>query len=134
MGGIGISVLAYAAFLDVEAREAEYLLLESAALLCRQLTHKELLCIAAVSRIPAQVFYLFHASLIPFAVDAQTLAEVKGVHTHLLGHDYHQVIGRLVVYQQFAIAVGDDSSRRILYASEESIRVGVSLEVLTQHL
>ena len=120
----------YAALLDVKSWEAEYLFLESAALLSGQLAHEELLGVAAVARIAAPVFDFHHATLVPVAGDAKALAEVERIDAQLLVHHYHKVIGGLVVHQQFAVAVGDDPSCRVLDASQEGIGVGVALEVI----
>ena len=72
--------------------------------------------------------------LVPFSGDVQALAEVHRIHAYLLVHDYHHVIGWLIVHQQFSVTVGDNTTGRILDTLQESIAVGILLEVVAQQL
>ena len=131
---IGIVVLANASLLNVEARKAEKLLLETAELLGRELAQKDLLCIGTVAWIALAVFYLFHSSLVPFASYVEAFTKVQCINAHLLIHDDHHIIGRLVIDKQLAISVGNRTSSRILDALKESIGVGTYLEVFAEQL
>ena len=51
-----------------------------------------------------------------------------------LVHYDHDVIGRLVVYQQLAVAVADDAARGELHLLQEGIRVGILLVVIAHQL
>ena len=134
VGCVGIGVLSDASLLNVKAWKAEKLLLKTAELLCGELTHEELLCIGTIARIALQVFYLRHSPLVPIGCDAETFAKIECVDALLLVHDDHHIVGRLIVDEQFAVAVGDCASGRILNALEESVGVGALLEVLAQQL
>ena len=135
VGGIRVLILADAAFLHVETREAEHLLLKHAELLVRQLTHEQLLRETRVARVLRAVLDVVHALDEKFLRDAQCLTEFHGVQSSaLLVHDHHDVVGGLVVHQQFAVAVGDDAARRIFNLLQESIRVGILLVVVAHQL
>ena len=49
-------------------------------------------------------------------------------------HHHHNVVGRLIEYQQFAVAVGDITTRREIHLLQEGIRVGALLIVITGNL
>ena len=134
VGGIRVAVLSDASLLYVETGEAEELLLEAAELFRRELAHKDLLRVGAVARVALPVLYLIHSALVPFAGDAEAFAKVERIYSLLLPHDDHHVVGRLVIDKQLAVAVGDGTAGGVLYALEESIRVGTCLEVLAEQL
>jgi hypothetical protein len=134
VSSVRVAVLSDASFLYVEARKAEKLLLETAEFLCRELAHEELLCVRAITGIAVQVFYLSHSALIPVASYIEAFTKVECVDAYLLCHDDHHVIGRLVIDEQLAVAVGDGASGRILDAFKESVRVGTNFEVLAEQL
>ena len=130
MGSIGIGILTDTALLYVEAGVTEEFLTEGTELLCRQLAHEQLLGVAAITRITARVAYFVHTSLVPLGCYAQRIAQVHGVHTYLLLHNHHDVVGRLIEDKKFTVAVGDGTSGRKEDMLEEGVAVCVLLEVL----
>ena len=61
MGGVGIFILADGAFLHIETRKAEHLLIEDTVILIVDLAHEELLGETRISRILVAVLDLIHA-------------------------------------------------------------------------
>ena len=51
-----------------------------------------------------------------------------------LVHDDHDIVGRLVVDHQLAVAVVDDTSRGVFHFFQEGVRVGAFLIVIACHL
>ena len=98
------------------------------------MVHEELLRVAAIAWIAVCVLDFLHASVENGTSDAQTLAKVEGVEPLHFRDDHHDVVGRLVIDQQFARTVADGSSCRILYALQESVGVGIALEVVAHQL
>ena len=135
MGSHVVIVLSDRSFLDVEAGKAEHLLLENAKVLIRQLTHEQLLCIAGVAGITVAVLHSSHPLVELVATDAQCLTEIQCVKPvpHLIHHN-HNVIRRLIEHHQFAVTVGDITTRGIFYLLQESVRVGTLLVVITRDL
>lgn len=115
-------ILAYAALLHVEAREAENLLMKVAELLRRKLTHEHLLREARVAWVLRVVFDVVHALYEILFRDAQSAAELKRVDASLrLVHHHHDVVRRLVVHEQTSVAVVDGSTRRIFNLLEKGV-------------
>ena len=128
-------VLAYAALLHVETREAEYLFLEEAELLRRELTHKELLRKARVARVLRVVLNVVHALYEELFRDAKRVAKLKRVDASLcFVHHDHNVVSRLIVHEQSAVAVVDGTTRRVFDFLEEGVGVGVLLVVVAKQL
>ena len=128
-------ILAYAALLDIETREAEYLLLKVTELLRRKLTHEHLLREARVAWVLRVVLDVVHALYEILFRDAQSAAELKRVDASLrLVHHHHDIVRRLVVHEQTSVAVVDGSARRIFNLLEKGVRVGVLLVVVAQQL
>ena len=128
-------ILAYAALLHIETGESEHLLLKVAELLIAELAHKELLRESRVAGILGIVLYVVHALDEVFLGDAERLAEFGSVDTALcLVHHHHDVVGRLVVYEQLAVAVVYGTARRKLHLLEEGVGVGVLLVVVAHEL
>ena len=135
MGGMRILVLADAALLHVEAREAEHLLLEHAELLVGELAHEELLREARVAGILRTVLDVVHALYEEFLRDAQRLAELQRVEVPaLFVHDDHDVVGGLVVDEELSVSVGDDASRGVFNLLQERVGVGILLVVVAEQL
>ena len=135
MGGKGIAILADATPLDIKAGETEHLLLEYGEVCFRQLVHKDLLRKAGIARILVAVLDIGHAPVKLLTTDIQHLTEVQRIQM-VLGfiHDDHDVIGRLVEYQQATATVVDAATRRILNLLEEGIGVSTLLVVVTGNL
>ena len=132
---IRISIFSDATLLDIEAREAEHLLLEHTEVLVAQLGHEELLGITRITGILGSVLDVVHTLDEKLLGDAQGIAEVHRVETVLLlVHHHHQVVRRLVIYHQLAISVVDSATRRVLYLLEEGITVGIFLIVVAHNL
>ena len=135
MGGKGILVLPDASFLDVESGKAEELLLENAEILVGELAHEQLLCEPGVARILVAVLDVVHPLDEKLLGNAQGVAEIHGVETPLfLVHHHHNVVGRLVVDKQLAVAVVDDATRGILHLLEKGVAVGTLPVVVAHHL
>ena len=106
-----ILVLADGALLDIEARKTEHLFLEYREVLVRELAHEELLRKARITGILAAVLDGFHAVVELLAGDVEALTQLQRVEAPVgLVHDDHDVVGWLVVHQQLAVAVGDDTA------------------------
>ena len=134
MCSIGEGVLANTSLLYVEAGITEEFLAEGTELLCRQLAHEQLLCVAAIARIASRVADFIHAASVPLRCDAQGIAQVHRINALLFLHHHHYVIGRLIVHQQFAVAVDYGTTGREKDMFEESIAVGILLEILAKQL
>ena len=128
-------VAAHTTLLHIEAGEAEHLLLKDAEVLVAELTEEELLGESRVAGIAVTVLDGLHPAVELFLRDVQGIAELHRVQTILgLVHHHHNIIGRLIVDHQLAVAVGDDATRRELYLLQEGIRVGTLLIVVTGNL
>ena len=135
VGCIGILVLADAALLHIETGEAEHLLPEHTELLVRELRQEQLLSEPRVAGVLAAVLDIVHTTDEELLGDTQRLAELEGIDVTLLFvHHHHDVIGRLVVDQQIAVAIVDDTTRGIVYLLEESVTVGIALVVIAHQL
>ena len=91
--------------LYVEAFEKEVLLLEDCKILNWNLCHEYLLCVLRISRVVLPVLYPLHALYEVFQSYTQCIAQLKRVEPFCFAWDKGDVISRLVVYQQFAVAV-----------------------------
>ena len=122
VGGVRVLVLADAALLHVEAGEAEYLLLEAAELPVGNLAHEQLLGVTGVPGVLRAVLDGGHARVELLAGDANRAAELGRVEPPArLVHHHHDVVGRLVVDHEPALAVGDDAARGIVYTLKEGV-------------
>ena len=131
---IGVLVLPDGALLYIETGEKEHLLLERTDFIGRKLVHEELLGVGAVARIAPPVLYLRHPPLILRWCYAQGPAYISRVYARLFRHHHHDVIGRLVVDEQLAVAVHDGATGRKLHPLEKGIRVGILFEILAHEL
>ena len=93
---------------DIEALEAEHLVLELGILRLRNLLHEYR------RRIGRILACLLHALLEVLEVDAEAPAEIGRVEVLNHARNDHQVVHSLVVHQQLAVAVVDEAARRIL--------------------
>ncbi len=111
MGGIGVLILTDGASLDVEAGEAEEFLTEDGEVLLVELGHEDLLGVARIAGVLVAVLDVGHSLDEVFLGDAEGIADVEGVDmvACLIHHD-HDVEGRLVIDEEFAVAVVDGAS------------------------
>ena len=135
MGSKGVLILSDGTTLDVETGETEHLLLEDGEVLVRQLTHEYLLCETRIAGVLVAVLNGFHPTVKLLATDVQRLTEVERVEV-VFGfvHHHHDVVGRLIVHQQLAVTVSDDSARGVFYLFQKRIRVGTLLVVVAGYL
>ena len=132
---IRVFILAYAALLDIEAREAVGFLLENAELLVGELRHKQLLCVFRIARVFRLVLDITHTAAEIVLSDIERATKLSSVQPPLLlVHHNHDVIRRLIVDQQFTIAVTYITSRRKLHFLQEGITIGIPLIVVTKYL
>ena len=111
MGTIGIFVLADGTTLDGEARKTEHLLLKDAEVFVVDLAHEQLLGEPRIAWILVAVLDVVHALDEIVLCDTQGLTKVQSVQMALLFvHHDHDVVGRLVIDQQLAVAVADDTT------------------------
>ena len=97
------------------------------------LTHKELLGEARITRILACVLDVVHAFHEILLGNAKRLAEICGVESPaLLVHHHHNVVSGLVVDKQPALAIYDSATRRELYLLEKGVGVS-ALTVVVAH-
>jgi hypothetical protein len=127
---IRIGILAYASLLYVETRIAEKFFAEGTELLGRQLAHEQLLGITAVTGIAPGVADFIHTAFVPLGSDTMGVAQIQGIYANLLLHHNHYVISRLVVHQQFAIAVGYGTTGREKDMLQKSVAIGILFEIL----
>jgi len=132
VGSIRILILPDTAALYVKTGETVYLLLKKTEILIGQLVHEQLL---GKRRIARRALYLLHTLDKIFAGYAQSLAQRGsiGLATRLT-HHHHDIVCRLIVYEQPAVAVGYNASRGKLHLFQKSIGVGILLVVVTHHL
>jgi hypothetical protein len=111
MSGIGVFVLADAAFLNIETGETVHLLLQHTEIVVGELTPEHLFCETGVTGVLRTIFDGLHTFVELLAGDAQGFAEFKGVEV-VLGfiHHHHDIVRGLVIDQQLAVAVFDDAS------------------------
>lgn len=134
MGSCIVSVLPDGTPLDIESGKLEQLFLEYAAVFCRQLGQEYLVGIGGVSRVEAPVLDVMEFLPEKFWCDFQGLAQIGRIQFGNFLHDDCDVVGCLVVDQQFVIAVVDDSPAGILYPLEKGVAVGILLIVLAHDL
>ena len=129
-----VGILADGALLDIEAGEEVQFLLQTAVILLAQVRDQFLGGISRVTGILAGILHLLPEGIEGLRGDIQGLAQGQGVELlHILG-DEHEVVGGLVEYYQFAVAVVDDAACRIYGALQEGVGVGVDLIVILAHL
>ena len=88
-----------------------------------------------VARVLVPVLDVVHALDKKLLGDAQGVTELKGVQVaFLFVHNNHDVVSRLIVNQQLAVAVIDDATRRVLHFLEKSVTIGIALVVIAQQL
>ena len=131
----GVLILSDGTALDVETGEAEHLLLEDGEVLVRQLTHEYLLCESRIAGVLVAILDGFHPAVELIASDVQGLTEVERIEV-VFGfiHHHHDVVSRLIVHQQLAVTVGDDTSRGVFYLFQKCVRVGTLLVVVAGYL
>ena len=129
-----LGVAPHRAFFGREASEAEQFFLEHRKLSRRDLTHEELRRVARITHILFGVFDFGHACDVLLASDAHRPAEVEGVHPALILHGDEDVVGRFVVDEQCAVAVGDESARGIDDFFSEGVGVGTFPIVVAHEL
>ena len=135
MGSYRILILAHRSFLGIETRKAEHLLLENAIVLIGELTHKELLRIARITRVLIAVFHRCHTHIELFLGDTQGLTELHRVKSvACLVHHHHDVIRRLIKHHQLPMAIHDVTTRGVFDFLQEGIRVGTLFIVGTGNL
>ena len=111
MGGIGVLILTYGTALDVETWEAEHFLAEDGEVLFIELGHEGLLGVTRVARILVAVLDSLHATDEHLLSDAEGLTEVEGVDmVARFVHHHHDVISWLVIHQEFALTIVDNTS------------------------
>ena len=104
----GILILSHATLLHIETRKAEHLLLKDTKVLVAKLTDKQLLSETRVTRITVTILHDGHPTIELFLCNAQRMTELRRINPVLcLVHHHHNVIGWLVIHQQFPMAVSD---------------------------
>ncbi len=135
MGSIGVLILTDRAALDIETWEAEHLLAEDGEVLFVELGHEGLLGVAGVARILVAVLYGIHTIDECLLGDTEGLTEVEGVDmVACLVHHNHDVIGRLIIDEEFALAVVDSTARGKLYLLLKSVGIGTFSKIVTHNL
>ena len=134
MGAIGIFIFPYRTVLNIKAGEFIQLFLQNAAFLCREVIHKHLRDIGRIAGIQPPVLnfgYTFHKQ---FFCNAEDIAEVERIERLNLAHDQHDLIRRLVIDQQFPVAVINDTPGRDQCLFLKRIAVSPRFIVAVHHL
>lgn len=134
MGSCIVSVLPDGTPLDIESGKLEQFFLKHSTVFGRQLGKKYLIGVGRVSRVEAPVLDVMEFLPEKFRCDFQGLAQIGRIQFGNLLHDDCDVVGCLVIDQQFVIAVVDDSPAGILYPLEKGVAVGILLIVLAHDL
>ncbi len=129
-----LGIVARGTLHGTEPVEAEKFFLEKGELPRGYLAHEELRRVAGIAGVFGRVFNLCHAADIELAGDADRFAEVERVHAALVVHHYHNIIRRLVVDEQVAVAVVNQAARGIQYFFAEGVRVGILFIVVAKQL
>ena len=112
---------AQGALRDVEAFEAEHLVLEFGVFLLRYLLHEDR---GRVGRI----FPCFLYALVEIVEgDVEALAKVGGVEVLHHARDDHEVVDGLVVYEELTVAVVDEAAGRVLCHVAQRLQLGLLL-------
>ena len=128
---VRILILSNASLLNIEPRKAIHLLLKHAELFVAQLTHEELLRKTRITGVFVSILNLGHARFKKVFGNAQGFTKLEGVNpVFLLIHHHHDVVSRLVVHHEFAMAIGNDATRGIIYLFEEGVTVGILLIII----
>ncbi len=127
VGRSRIIVLAEDSFLDEKARETVEFFLQSAIVLRRQMAHQLLRGICGVAGVEALVLHVGQSLLELLSGYIQCIAEINRVEWFDVARDHHHVVGRLVEYDEFAVAVIHQSARRVYGLFQKSICVGRAL-------
>ena len=107
--------------------ETKEFLLENAEIFRGNLSHEKLLGVGRVARILFVVLDDSHTFIELLFCDAQRVTEIKGVEIGDFTHNHHNVVGGLIVNQQFAITVVDNPSCWENDIIEKSIVVSTGL-------
>ena len=121
MGTMVCGVASYGALTNIETMKAEEFFLKNAILLRRNLWHEKLLGVSGVARVLVAILDDCHPLVELFLSDAERPAKVECVKVLHLAHDHHDVVGRLIIYQQLTITVIDDATSRENDVVEEGI-------------
>ena len=128
---VRILILSNASLLNIEAWKAIHLLLKHTELFVAQLTHEELLRKTRITGVFVSILNLDHARFKKVFGNAQGFTKLEGINpVFLLIHHHHDVVSRLVVHHEFAMAIGNDATRGIIYLFEEGVTVGILLIII----
>ena len=134
VGGVRMGVFPCGTFAHIESAESEQFLLEDGKLLGWHLPDEKLLGVCGIAWIALRVFEVGHSVVEIFPCDVQSATEVESVEVLDLPQHHHDVVGWLVVDQKFALAVVDDSSRRIEHLVHEGVALSRLLVSLVAEL
>ena len=129
-----LGIVARGTLHGTEPIEAEEFFLKKGELPRGDLAHEKLRRVARITGVLGRVFNLCHAADIEISGDADRFAEVERINAALVVHHYHNIIGRLVVDEQFAVAVENQAARGVKYFFAESVGVGILLIVVAEQL
>ena len=116
--------------LYIKTGEAEHLFLKRTEILITQMAHEQLL---GETRITLLLLYKVHPLVEIVHRDVQRLAKRDRIEpSALLILHHHDVVSRLIINHQLAVAVGNDTTRRVFNLLKESIGVG-TLAIIVAH-
>ena len=116
--------------LYIKTGEAEHLFLKRTEILITQMAHEQLL---GETRITLLLLYKVHPLVEIVHRDVQRLAKRDRIEpSALLILHHHDIVSRLIINHQLAVAVGNDTTRRVFNLLKESIGVG-TLAIIVAH-
>ena len=113
--------MTHGAFLNIESLELIEFLLQDGKLLGRNLADEELGRETGITVILGRILDVVHSVFVLLARNPDGATKLQRIDTPLLVHDDHHVVRGFVVHHQSTVAVGNQSTSRILYLLEKGI-------------